>query len=233
MKLSELVDPTRCYQLVTGVLGIYITYLATGIIHESMLKSKYLSIDGGEHNFTWPSGFLIFPCGVTWIIGEIVNRFQIPSKERTDIPAAKAAICAVTVAISTLTYTYAIYLTNFPVVMMFKSCNILSVILVGVLCSRVKDKKLKLGTKKIVVGVLVTIGIVMFKAYDPESAKKDEKKTEMLGIVLLVVSLLADGFLPDFQAEIKSVYKPRPMEMMTAINKWVAIVAIVYSLCLM
>jgi hypothetical protein len=32
-----------------------------------------------------------------------------------------------------------------------------------------------------------------------------------VGIVLLIVSLLADGFLPDFQAEIKSVYKPLPM----------------------
>jgi drug/metabolite transporter (DMT)-like permease len=50
-----------------------------------------------------------------------------------------------------------------------------------------------------------------------------------MGIVLLFVSLLADGFLPDFQAEIKSVYKPLPMEMMTQINKWVAIVSIVYS----
>lgn len=54
-----------------------------------------------------------------------------------------------------------------------------------------------------------------------------------MGIVLLVVSLLADGFLPDFQAEIKSVYKPQPMEMMTAINKWVAIVSFIYSCALM
>jgi len=174
MKLSDIVDPTRCYQLVSGVLGIYITYLVTGLIQESMLKEKYLNnATGAEENFTWPSGFLIFPCGITWIIGEIVNHFQIKKEDRTVIPGKKAALCAVTVAISTLTYTYAIYLTNFPVVMMFKSCNILSVILVGVLCSRVKDKKLKLGTKKIVVGVLVTAGIIMFKYFDPESAKKD------------------------------------------------------------
>jgi hypothetical protein len=131
------------------------------------------------------------------------------------IPAKKSAICAVTVAISTLTYTYAIYLTNFPVVMMFKSCNLISVILVGVLCSRVKDKQLKLATKKIVVGVIITAGIIMFKIFDPESSKKSEKQTEVIGIVLLVISLLADGFLPDFQAEIKSEYKPQPMEMMT------------------
>ena len=123
-------------------------------------------------------------------------------------------------------------MTNFPVVMMFKSCNILSVILVGVLCSRVADKKLKLGGKKIVVGVVVTIGIVIFKLWDPASSNKEEKKTEIAGIVLLIVSLLADGFLPDFQAEIKVNYKPLPMEMLTIINKWVTIISMCYSILL-
>lgn len=56
--------------------------------------------------------------------------------------------------------------------MMFKSCNILSVILVGVLCSRVADKKLKLGNKKILVGIFVTAGIIMFKIFDPASSAK-------------------------------------------------------------
>ena len=173
------------------------------------MKSKYTNdITNQEENFTWPSGFLIFPCGATWVIGAIVNHFQIKPEDRTYIPSKKSAVCAITVAISTLTYTYAIYLTNYPVVMMFKSCNLISVILVGVLCSRVKDKKLKLGTKKIVVGVVITIGIIMFKVFDPESSSKDEKQTEIIGIILLIVSLLADGFLPDFQAEIKSEYKP-------------------------
>ena len=36
MKLSDYVDPTRCYQLVTGVIGIYFSYLLTGVIHESL-----------------------------------------------------------------------------------------------------------------------------------------------------------------------------------------------------
>lgn len=48
----------------------------------------------------------------------------------------------------------------------------------------------------------------------------------------MITSLMADGFLPDFQAEIKSVFKPKPMEMMVAINKWVTIISIAYSLCL-
>ena len=30
------IDRTRALQLVTGIAGIYISYLVTGIIHESM-----------------------------------------------------------------------------------------------------------------------------------------------------------------------------------------------------
>ena len=39
----------------------------------------------------------------------------------------------------------------------------------------------------------------------------------------MIVSLIADGFLPDFQAEIKSKFKPVPIEMMSQNNKWVCI----------
>jgi len=59
--------------------------------------------------------------------------------------------------------------------MMIKSCNILSVVLVGVLFSRVKDKQLKLGKKKIVVAILVTIGIILFKIFDPQM--RNDKQT--------------------------------------------------------
>lgn len=132
------------------------------------MKVKYENdYTGKEENFNWPAGFLIFPCAATWAIGAFVNKFQIKPEDATHIPAKKSIVCAITVAISTLTYTYAIYLTNFPVVMMFKSCNLISVILVGVLCSRVKDKKLKLATKKIVIGLIITVGIIMFKVFDP------------------------------------------------------------------
>lgn len=58
-------------------------------------------------------------------------------------------------------------MVSFPLTIMVKSCNILSVILVGVLCSRVTDKQLKLGSKKILVAIIVSVGIVMFRFFDP------------------------------------------------------------------
>ena len=57
--------------------------------------------------------------------------------------------------------------------MMFKSCNILSVILIALLCSRVKEKKLQLGGKKLIVALLVSLGIILFKIFDPEAKVGD------------------------------------------------------------
>ena len=77
-------------------------------------------------------------------------------------------ICAFFVLLGGVTFNYAIKWTNYPIVITAKSCNILSVILVSVFCSRVSDKKLKLGAKKIIVGIVVSIGIILFKYFDPE-----------------------------------------------------------------
>ena len=197
------------------------------------LKQKYANdYTGNLEQFTWPAGTLIFPCALTWLTGAIINRFTIPANERVAIPDKKSAKCGLMVSISTLTYSYAVLLTNYPVVQMFKSCNLISVLLVGLCCSQVRDKKLKMTTKKLVVGIIITFGIIIFKYFDP-AVKQSESKTEIAGIALLVISFMADGFLPDFQAEIKSVEKPTPMEMLAEINKWVTIISLIYSCVLL
>ena len=75
-----------------------------------------------------------------------------------------------------VTFNYAILWTNYPIVITAKSCNLLSVILVGTLCSRVSDKKLQLQPQKIIIGIIVSIGILLFKFFDPEAKDGDEKK---------------------------------------------------------
>lgn len=145
---------------------------------------------------------------IIWILGLIYNRFTLPKESRKTLPVKNNLFCALTVFLSSITNNYAMILVSYPIVVMFKSCNILSVILVGVLCSRVTDKSLRLGNKKIIVAILVTIGIVMFKVFDPEAKGGADKKVEIVGLVFLLISLLADGFLPDFQAEIKERYNP-------------------------
>ena len=70
------------------------------------------------------------------------------------------------VASSSISYNYAIALTNFPVVMMIRSCGILPVVLVGVLFTGVKDTRLKLGPTKIFIALMASLGMVLFKVFD-------------------------------------------------------------------
>jgi hypothetical protein len=58
-------------------------------------------------------------------------------------------------------------MVSFPLTIIVKSCNIIPVILVSVMCSKVRDKKLKLGPKKIFVAIGVSLGIIMFRLFDP------------------------------------------------------------------
>lgn len=113
---------------------------------------------------------------------------------------------------------------------MVKSCSLLSVIMVGVFCSRVKDKKLKLGGNKIIIGLLACVGILVFNLFKTVEKGGVDKPITLISSLLLVASLIGDGFLPDLQAEIKSEYKPSVMEMYLQINKYTFLVSMTFSL---
>lgn len=89
------------------------------------------------------------------------------------MPLKNNLLCAFTTFVSSLTNNYAMIYVSYPIIMMFKSCNILSVILIALLCSRVKEKKLQLGGKKLIVALLVSLGIILFKIFDPEAKVGD------------------------------------------------------------
>ncbi len=113
---------------------------------------------------------------------------------------------------------------------MVKSCSLLSVILVGVFCSRVRDKKLKLGTNKVIIGILACLGILVFNFFKKAEHDNINKPITLISSLLLLASLIGDGFLPDLQAELKSECKPSVMEMYLQINKFTFLVALTFSI---
>jgi hypothetical protein len=103
-------------------------------------------------------------------MGCLYNCLFIPNEKRIKIPNKNSSMCAFLALLGGITFNYAILWTNYPIVVTVKSCNLLSVILVGTFCTRVTDSKVKLSYKKIIVGIIATIGIILFSYYDP--AKK-------------------------------------------------------------
>lgn len=116
--------------------------------------------------------------------------------------------CAILITVSAFASIMAIKLTSFPVVMMIKSCSIIPVVFVGFFCSKVKDNALKLGPDKIVIALFISIGILIFNLGGDNTTTNTA--TSIVGITLLMISVVADGFLPDLQAVIKSEFNPRP-----------------------
>ena len=106
---------------------------------------------------------MIFPYLSGWLIGSLIK--ALTKKDTVEIPMKNLFLCSGAVFTATLTYNIAIVETNYPIVIMVKSCSILSVIVVGVFYSRVRDQKNKLGRSKLVVGALVTVGILLFNLF--------------------------------------------------------------------
>lgn len=104
------------------------------------------------------------------------------------------------------TYNQAVVYASFPAVVMAKSCSLLSVIIVGVFFSRVKDSKLKLTHQKLLIGFVATIGIIVFNFFKKQEKDAVDQPLSLfsIGNLYLILSLIGDGFLPDFQAVLKS-----------------------------
>lgn len=130
------------------------------------------------------------------------------------------------------TYNQAVVYASFPAVVMAKSCSLLSVIIVGVFFSRVKDSKLKLTHQKLLIGIVATIGIILFNFFKKSGqSEKDHPLTLFsLGNLYLIISLIGDGFLPDFQAQLKSEHNPSTIMMYCKVNRFTFLISLFFAL---
>lgn len=88
------------------------------------------------------------------------NKCTIKSPKK--IPIKELLIIGVFRALADVTSVNATHYTTYPVIMMFKSSNVLSVVLVGVCCTTVRDRRLKLERERIVGGIFITTSIFLF-----------------------------------------------------------------------
>lgn len=112
-----------------------------------------------EENITFSNAFILTPSLISWGLGSYLNRNM---KTKTYIPERNLISCALLVVVTTLAFTKAIYLTSYPIVMMFKSCNVLSIITVSVFFSRVLEKTQRLKKSELMTGGIVTIGLLFY-----------------------------------------------------------------------
>lgn len=163
------------------------------------------------------------------LLGKILITF---SRESVDIPWKKCALSGTVINLCIITYNNAVMYASFPAVVMAKSCSLLSVIVVGVFFSQVRDQELKLSRNKIFIGLVATTGIIIFNYFKHNEKDNVDKPISIFSFssLFLLISLIGDGILPEIQAQIKSEYKPSSIDMFYHINKFTCLIGICLAL---
>lgn len=74
----------------------------------------------------------------------------------------------------------------------------------------------------------MTIGILLFNHFKMTEKDENDKPISWLSGALLFASLIGDGFLPDFQADIKATVKPGTISLYYYLNRATFMIALSY-----
>jgi solute carrier family 35 (adenosine 3'-phospho 5'-phosphosulfate transporter), member B3 len=103
-----------------------------------------------------------------------------------------AALC-VFLIISSATSNIALNYINYPTKVVFRSCKLIPTMIIAVVFNKKKIQNYEFG-----LGAFVSLGMVLFAVAD----FKVSPNFNVIGLVLVCVSVVADAFLPNFQEKI-------------------------------
>ncbi|EAS04592.1 UAA transporter family protein (macronuclear) [Tetrahymena thermophila SB210] len=202
-----------------GVGGIYASYMIYGLVQEKLFKKEYPSIDGKSQDKFRHSFLLLFTqCFFSVILAFIVNKVN---QAKTQISFQEKFIMGFFNFVSMIGSNTALGYMSYPLQALFKSCKVLSVLIVGLIFGKV-DYPLN----QYICGVVVTIGIILFNLCDD---MKSGKETQFVGIALILTSLFCDGMLAEKQAEMRKKQNPSSFELMEICSFWCAVLSLAYG----
>lgn len=219
----------KALKLIFGASGIYLCYFLSSILSEKMYSKALLSFTTAYRSIIDPTQFQKFPyplclCVLSglfgWLMASLMNSYSEPHSACNPIPEPLVFKTALLAVLSAFSFNASLLYLDFPLVMMVKSCNLLAVIVVAVFFSGVEDAEARLGKHKLVIAAVIALGVAVFYL-EGDVVGAAAAEGIKYGFMMLGVSLLADGFLPDYQAQIKTRYHPKPTEMYENISRWV------------
>jgi len=199
MAIQDVVEPA----MVVGVSGIYGSYLLYGILQEGIYK--HANEGGDKFTFTWT--LLLLQCLANLAGATICAYF---SKSVPPVPATGFVVPATTYILAMLTSNEALRYVSFPIQVLAKSCKMVPVMIIKALFFNQKY-----SLREYLMVLSVTAGIVIFRMKDKSGAENS-----WYGIMLLVVSLIADGLTGPNQDECKRKYSASSHQIMFYCNLW-------------
>lgn len=113
---------------------------------------------------------------------------------------------------------------SYPLHVMMKSSKTISIILVSFVLGRKNSHSLK----QTLCAGLITAGILNFN-FNQDSGKANDKSSDIIGIVLILLALFSDGFLADTQTELKKTHKVEGWDLMELICLYSGLISLGYA----
>eukprot|EP00536_Pseudo-nitzschia_multiseries_P001677 jgi/Psemu1/317664/estExt_fgenesh1_pm.C_210045 len=136
----------------------------------------------------------------------------VRGEARTTIPPSRFAILGLTSMGSTFTSVRSLRFVIYPIQVLAKSCKPVPVMLMGTLMGK------RYPLRKYINVVMIVIGVALFMGGgDNKKGKDDEEKstsTQMVGIILLFISLCFDGGTGAYEDKLMSVHSVQPFDLM-------------------
>lgn len=135
------IDRKKAFEMILGIVGINVSFLIVGVLYEKITSTQYENNSNNQlQPFRITAGFIMVERFLNYLFGLIYRHFTLSRQQRTDIPTKNSSITGFMIFLSSIVMTESMYLVSYPFIIMSKSCNLISVILVGLLCSRVRSK---------------------------------------------------------------------------------------------
>ena len=112
---------------------------------------------------------------------------------------------------------------SYPTLVIAKSCKLVPIALINILVYR-----RKMGYRKCLSLCLISVCVVLFSLLD--GSKRSGSGTSVLGGIILVLSLAADGFINSQQDYVFAEFKVSPFDMMYYTNVFRFLIALVLAL---
>ena len=151
----------------------------------------------------------------------------------TTIPPPRFAVLGLTSMGSTFTSVRSLRYVIYPIQVLAKSCKPVPVMLMGALMGKRYDLRKYINVLMIVVGVALFMG-----GGDNSKGENDEEKSsssQILGIILLFISLCFDGGTGAYEDKLMSVHSVQPFDLMYNIQLGKTILAgvsLLVSICI-
>lgn len=200
--------------LALSVASIYACYLAYGFFQERLFAARYGA--EGRKRFRFPAFLVLVQCVVNGLVGAALCAARPQPRMRTPLPEfARVSLSHVGASLSS---NAALGFVSYPTQALAKSCKIIPVMLVGV---AVNGRRYR--AREYAHMALVSAGVALFMlarpaGVPPRQVAGDEDEQPAVGLGLLLVSLVLDGFTSPNQERLRRLHGPSAHQLMMYMN---------------